>query len=394
MTAEFDESTGFTRLAIFLPSLNGGGAERVMVTLANAMAARGFRVDLVLAAARGPYLKDVVPAVRVVDLKAGRVIKALLPLAGYLRRERPVAMLSAMGHANVVALLARKLARVSVRVVVSERNTISVGHSQARGVAARINFRLVRLLYPSADGICTVSQAVSDDLAVFARLPLQRVQTIYNPFDLPRIARRAAESIDYPWFARNQPPTVLAIGRLTEQKDFFTLISAFAQLRQHRVLRLIILGDGELRAGLADHMAELGLSDDDVKLPGFVSNPFAWLARCSLFVLSSRWEGLPGALIEAMACGAPVVSTNCLSGPDEILEGGRWGRLVPVGDVAALAQAMADTLDTPPAQRPDVRLRAADFEQERAVDAYLRILGMPMQPVAKAAVLAKDEALA
>jgi len=186
----------------------------------------------------------------------------------------------------------------------------------------------------------------------------------------------------------------LAIGRLTEQKDFFTLISAFAQLRQHRVLRLIILGDGELRAGLADHMAELGLSDDDVKLPGFVSNPFAWLARCSLFVLSSRWEGLPGALIEAMACGAPVVSTNCLSGPDEILEGGRWGRLVPVGDVAALAQAMADTLDTPPAQRPDVRLRAADFEQERAVDAYLRILGMPMQPVAKAAVLAKDEALA
>ncbi len=394
MTAEFDESTGFTRLAIFLPSLNGGGAERVMVTLANAMATRGFRVDLVLAAARGPYLKDVVPAVRVVDLKAGRVIKALLPLAGYLRRERPVAMLSAMGHANVVALLARKLARVSVRVVVSERNTISVEHSQARGVAARINFRLVRLLYPSADGICTVSQAVSDDLAVFARLPLQRVQTIYNPFDLPRIARRAAESIDYPWFARNQPPTVLAIGRLTEQKDFFTLISAFAQLRQHRVLRLIILGDGELRAGLADHMAELGLSDDDVKLPGFVSNPFAWLARCSLFVLSSRWEGLPGALIEAMACGAPVVSTNCLSGPDEILEGGRWGRLVPVGDVAALAQAMADTLDTPPAQRPDVRLRAADFEQERAVDAYLRILGMPMQPVAKAAVLAKDEALA
>ena len=366
------------RVGIFLPSLNGGGAERVMVTLANAIAARGFSVDLVLASATGPYLKDVSPAVRLVDLKAGRVIKALLPLARYLHRERPVALLSAMGHANVVALLVRKLARASVRVVVSERNTISVEHSLARGMPARLSFALVRLLYPTADGICTVSQAASNDLAAFAGLAKDRVQTIYNPFDLECIARRAAEPLDHPWLAASQCPVVLAIGRLTEQKDYPTLLKAFARLQKQQPVRLVILGEGEQRPALEALVHELGLSDA-VHLPGFVPNPMAWSARCSLFVLSSRWEGLPGVLIEAMACGAPVVSTNCPSGPDEILEGGRWGKLVPVGDVEALASAMAEVLITPGEQLPDVRLRAADFEQERAVDAYLRILGLPLQ---------------
>ena len=379
-------------LAIFLPTLNGGGAERVMVTLANAFAARGFRVDLVLATATGPYLKDVAPAVRVVDLQAGRVIKALVPLARYLRCERPTAMLSAMGHANVVALLARKLARVPVRMVVSERGLISGEHAIAKGAVPHLNYRLIRLLYPGADGICTVSQAASEDLAAFARLPLQRVQTIYNPFDLPHIAQLAAEPLVHPWFEPGQPPVVLAIGRMNEAKDFPILIRAFAQLRQHQAARLVILGEGELRPEIESLLLQLNLGVDAVQLPGFVPNPYAWLARCSLFVLSSRREGLPGALIEAMVCGAPVVSTNCLSGPDEILEGGRWGRLVPEGDVDALARAMAATLDMPPADRPDVRLRAADFEQDRAVDAYLRLLGMPLQPGGGDHLPAKDEA--
>ena len=365
-----------------------------MVTLANAFAARGYMVDLVLAVARGPYLTDVSPTVCVVDLNAGRVIKALLPLVRYLRRERPVALLSAMGHANVVALLARKLARSSTWVVISERGLISGEHAIASGATAHLNYWLIRRLYPGADGICAVSQMAAHDLAAFTSLPLQRVQTIYNPFDLVRIAQLGAAKLDHPWFELGQPPVVLAIGRMNEAKDFSVLIRAFAQLRKARVVRLVILGEGELRPELEGLLAQLGLDADAVQMPGFVSNPFAWLARCSLFVLSSRREGLPGALIEAMACGAPVVSTNCLSGPDEILEGGRWGRLVLVGDVDALAQAMAATLDMPPAERPAVRLRAADFEQERAVDAYLRILGMPLQPGGSAGVLAKEEARA
>lgn len=367
-------------IVIFLPDLNGGGAERVMLTLANALSARGFKVDLVLVTARGPYLMDVSPLVNVVDLKAGRAIKALLPLVRYIRRESPGVILSAMGHVNVVALLARKLAMRKTRVVVSVHGLMSGEYSIARGILARMNYFIIPFLYRWADGICSVSYAASKDLAHFARIPLQKVKTIYNPFDIGRIRRLSEEALENSWFLPGQPPVIVAIGRLNEAKDFTVLVRAFAQLRQQREVRLVILGEGELRRDLEALVEQLGLDSNTVLLPGFVENPYAWLARCSLFVLSSRREGLPGALIEAMACGAPVVSTNCLSGPDEILEGGRWGRLVPVGDVNALVHAMAATLDTPMTERPDVRKRAADFEQERAVDAYLQLLGLPMRP--------------
>lgn len=366
-------------IAIFVPSLQGGGAERVMVSLANAFAARGFNVDMVLAAAIGPFLNEVSSRVRVVNLKSGRAIKALLPLAWYLRRERPKALLSAMGHANVVALLARKLARCQIRIVVSERGLISGEYALARGSASRLTFRLIPILYPKADAICSVSKGASNDLAVFLSLPLERVQTIYNPFDLSNIKARAAEPLNHPWFDPGQPPVVLSVGRLNEAKNFDVLISAFSLLRRQRMARLVILGEGELRLDLEAQLVRLGLTDEAVQLPGFMPNPYPWLARCSLFVLSSLREGLPGVLIEAMACGASIVSTDCLSGPDEILEGGQWGRLVAVGDAEALAQAMADTLDLPSIERPNVQRRAADFEQEHAVNAYLRILGLPLQ---------------
>lgn len=366
------------KLAIFVPSLNGGGAERSMVTLANAIALRGFSVDLVLAYAEGPYLKDISPSVRVVDLKARRVILALWPLVCYLRKERPIAMLSALGHSNVVALLARKLAHISTRMVVSERGFISGEYNLVRGISAHIIFYLIPFLYRSADGICAVSKEASKDLANFIGIPFQRVQTIYNPFDLERIKILSAEQVNHSWLEPGQPPLVVAIGRLNEAKDFSVLIRAFAHMRQQYAARLIILGEGELRSELESLLEHLNLGPDVVQLPGFVSNPYVWLARCNLFVLSSRREGLPGALIEAMACGAPVVSTNCRSGPDEILDSGRWGRIVPVGDVEGLASAMALTIIMPAAERPNVRLRAADFEQDRAVDAYLRILGLPI----------------
>lgn len=381
-----EESGNMTanRIAIFLPSLNGGGAERVMVTLANAFARRGYAVDLVLAAAQGPYLKNVGPDVRVVDLKAGRVIRALLPLARYLRQERPAVMLVAMTHANVIALLARMLARAPTRLVLSERSTISVEYDRAQGLAARIVYTLVPRLYTRADGIVAVSHAAAADFVRFSALPSRAVAVIYNPFEIDHIQTRAAETTAHPWFEPGQPPVVLAIGRLNDAKDYPTLIRAFDQLRAARPLRLLILGEGELRGTLEALVAECGLTTDDVQMPGFVANPFAYLARCGVFVLSSRYEGLPGALIEAMACGAPVVSTDCPSGPREILEGGRWGVLVPVGDVEVLARAIDNALSTPRSQLPDVRRRAADFEQGKAVDAYLKALGLQPQRMAEA----------
>jgi glycosyltransferase involved in cell wall biosynthesis len=358
------------RIAIFLPSLNGGGAERVMVTLANAFAARGYKVDLVLAKVRGPYLQNVAPAVRIVDLKAERVIKALVPLVRYLRRERPTAMLAAMTHCNVVAILARMASRVGTRLVVSERSTISLDISQAQSLAARIIYALVPKLYPHVDCIVAVSQASAADLIRYANLSESLVKVIYNPFELDHIKKRASDELDHPWFAPGQPPVVLGIGRLTEQKDFSTLILAFVRLRREgRLLRLLILGEGELRGSLEKLVAECCLTADDVQMLGFVTNPFAYLARCAAFVLSSRYEGLPGVLIEAMACGAPVISTDCPSGPREILEDGLWGKLVQVGDVDALAAAVGGTLDA--RHFPDVAKRSASFALDIAVENYL-----------------------
>lgn len=368
------------RISIFLPSLNGGGAERVMVTLANGFAARGYAVDLVLASAQGPYLGDVSPDVRIVDLQAGRVIKALVPLARHLRRTRPAALLSAMNHANVVAALAHRWSGVPSRLALSEHTTISVEAQRERSVAGRMVYALVPWVYRWTGGIIAVSQAAARDLEQFAHLPAGAVRAIYNPFDLQRIHRMAYDEPRHPWLAPGQPPVVLAIGRLTEAKDFLTLIRAFAQSRLRGNARLLILGEGPLRSALLAEAAACGLTEEDFQMPGFVDNPYAFLARAGVFVLSSRWEGLPGVLIEAMACGTPVVSTDCPSGPNEILEGGRWGRLVPVGDSAALANAIDAVLSSERNALPDVRRRAADFDQERAIDAYLAVLGLPPAP--------------
>lgn len=367
------------RIAVFLPSFGGGGAERVMVSLANAFYERGYHVDLVVVSAQGPYLKNVSPGVRVVDLGVSRVSKALLPLSRYLRKVCPVAMLSAMTHANILAIVACMLSRVKTRLVVSERSTISMDYSRASGLFSWVNYKLVNFLYPMACGVSAVSRAAAEDLANFSGIGIERIKVIYNPFDLRKIGRLSSSENGHPWFAAGQPPVILGIGRLTEPKDFSTLIRAYAQLRESRPARLLILGEGEKRGELTKIAKDLGLSSADFQMPGFVKNPFSYLARCAVFVLSSRWEGLPGALIEALACGAPVVSTDCPSGPREILENGRWGSLVPVGDVMMLAAEIARVLDTPINKLPDVRYRASFFDEDSSVNTYLGILGLPLR---------------
>jgi len=359
------------KLALYLPSLRGGGAERVMVTLANGFAARGFAVDLVLASAEGPYLKDVAQNVRVVDLRARRVLTSLPGLVRYLRRERPLAILSAMGHANVIAVLARKLSGTHPRLVVSEHSNFSVTAKHGDPRVARWMRRFMAWAYPLADGVVAVSQGVGDDLAPCIGLKPAAITVVYNPIDTAAVAQRSREALSHPWLQPGEPPVVVAIGRLTPQKDFPTLLRAFARLRQTQNARLLILGEGELRPQLEALVAGLGLQDH-ARLPGFVDNPFAYLSRSALFVLSSAWEGFGNVLVEAMACGTPVVATACPSGPEEILENGRWGRLVPVGDERALAEAMAAALQE--THHPDVAARAAAFGVDKAVDGYLRVM--------------------
>lgn len=357
-----------SHIAIYLPSLRGGGAERVMVMLANGFAVRGHRVDLVLARAEGPYLSEVAPNVRIVDLDKGRVLASLLPLARYLRRERPDAMLSALNHANIIAILARKLARSKARLVVSERNSLTGLGSGRKG---RVFRGLMRRFYPWADGVVAVAQAGVQELVSEIGLDPARVISIPNPVDAGHYRQLAAERPDHPWLMPGQPPVILAVGRLEPQKDYPVLLSAFSRLHGRHAVRLVILGEGSQRAAIEQQTAAAGL-EDSVLLAGFQGNPFGWMAACAVYVMSSRHEGFPNSLVQAMACGARVVSTDCPTGPAEILEHGKWGRLVPVGDAEALAQALEAALNDP--APPDAQSRLTDFHPDRVVSTYERVL--------------------
>jgi glycosyltransferase involved in cell wall biosynthesis len=358
--------------AFFLPGLHGGGAERIVLNLTEGIAERGLPVDLVLAGATGPLLNQVAPGVRLVDLGSSRVLRSIGRLAGYLRRERPRALVSSMSHANLIALWAARLSGTGTPVVVTEHNTMSQSALEWGWLERSLWPVALRTFYPWASHVVAVSRDAADDFARSARLPRERVQVIYNPVIMPGMQTRAREAPDHPWLAPGEPPVILGVGRLTRQKDFPTLLRAFAGLRRQRPARLIILGEGEDRPALEALVAELGLSAD-VALPGFRDNPLAYLAASDLFVLSSAWEGLPTVLIEALAVGTRVVSTDCPSGPREILGEGRLGTLVPVGDAAALAAAMAASLDCPPPSVPAAALES--FTREAAVDHYLRLIG-------------------
>jgi glycosyltransferase involved in cell wall biosynthesis len=358
-------------IAFFYPSMRGGGAERILVNLVEGLVAKGIPVDVVLAAAVGPLLGDLPPAARVVDLGWRRVLPCLVPLAKYLRREQPRVLVSSMSHANVVALWARALSRKPIPVIVTVHNTLSVTSRRAAYTLGWIWPPLIRAFYPQAEGIVAVSKAAADDLARTARIPRRRIEVIYNPVITTSLRQQAGQAPEHPWFAPGQPPVVLGVGRLTEQKDFPTLIRAFAEVRKRRPARLVILGEGPDRAALTSLIAELGLQSD-VALPGFLDNAAAYMAHSAVFALSSAWEGLPTVLIEAMAAGARVVSTDCPSGPREILQDGRLGALVPVGDSAALAAAIVAALDQPNGKVPPEAL--VPFTREAALEHYLRLI--------------------
>ena len=363
---------GSGKIAIFMQDLAGGGAERVMVQLAGGMVEQGQDVDLVLVRPEGPYLSMVPSEVRIMDLGTRRTLWSIPPLARYLRRERPAALLAALVHVNIAAILAARLAGCGTHVVVSEHNQISRNAANFSNPAIWFAHRLVPRLYPWASNIVAVSRGVADDLARFSGLPTDRIDVVYNPVVTPELHRMASERVDHPWFVGDEPPVILGVGRLTAQKDFTTLIRAFVEVRRQRPARLVILGEGPRRQELEQMIGEFGLQGD-VDLPGFAQNPYALMASASLFALSSAWEGLPTVLVEAMACGTPVVATDCPSGPAEILEKGRFGPLVPVGDHVALAQAIVQTLSSPlDAER--LRRRAGDFSVERSVAQYKSIL--------------------
>ena len=364
-------ANGTGPIAFFLPTLRGGGAQRVIVNLVQGIIERGVQVDLVLAAATGVFLNELDPTVRVVDLQANRLLRSLAPLVRYLRRERPRVLVSSMSHANLIALWAGRLAGRSTPVVVTVHNTMSESTRQLGRLGGALEPRLLRMFYPWASSVVAVSRGAADDLARTSGLPRERVEVVYNPVITPALMAMARRDPEHLWLACGQPPVIMGAGRLTPQKDFGTLLRAFAEMRKRQPARLMILGEGEERPRLEALADELGVRAD-VSLPGFRDDAIACMARSALFVLSSAWEGLPTVLIEALATGTRVVSTDCPSGPREILQDGRLGALVPVGDYRALADAMLNALSHPAA--PILPETLAPFTREAAVDNYLRLI--------------------
>ncbi len=400
-------------IAFVITSLGGGGAERTLLKRADGLIGLGHQVDIVLLEPGIRYHHEIPAAARLVlserasDAleteeesripaavcrwqveRAGkgllrdscRLLHALnwnpllLPsvdtyrhtlfLADYVSQETPDCVLPSLPKGKVATLLAKSFLASFPIVIPVVHNVL-----EKRRLRDRVRYAT---LMPHSDHIVAVSEGVRHSVASKTGVPKEQITTIYNPVVTPRLAVLSQEVPAHPWLTGGGPPVILSAGRFVQIKDFPTLIRAFHKLSMATPARLILLGDGDQRKDLALLVHRLNL-ENKVSMPGWVDNPYAFMARASLFVTSSRLEGLPGVLIEALACGCPCVSTDCPSGPAEILEGGRIGRLVPVGDAEALAQAMRLTLEAPP-PRTLLLKRAEYFSADNAVAKYERLI--------------------
>lgn len=357
-----------TDIAFFLVNLDGGGAEKVMLSLAGGFAQQGYRVDVVVAMLRGEYRSLISPNVRLIDLHSSRLITSLPALVGYLKQNQPKTLISALEDPNTIAIIAKKLAGVSTQVILTLHNQLSRAARNSTALKGKLIPLFARLILPAADGVVAVSQGVAADAAKLSGLPMDNIHTIYNPIFTDDLLPKFAEPVEHPWFGGNQPPVILGVGRLTKQKDFPTLIRAVALVRLQHPVRLMILGQGDDLVSLQALVTELNLTDA-VTFLGFVSNPYAYMAKASLVALSSIFEGFGNVLVEAMLAGVPVVATDCDSGPAEILADGKYGRLVAVGDSSGLAQAIVNTI-ADPCEPEILRDRGREFSLDAAITKY------------------------
>ncbi len=362
------------RIAVFLATSGHSGVDRIMKNLIRETASRGINVDLLHVRGHGPHFDEPVENLRIVDLGVSHVNGSLVPLVRYLRRERPVGLLSDKDRVNRVALLAKRMARVPVRSVVRIGTTVSVNLSKRSWLQRRMQYLSIGHLYRWADRVVVPSHGAAADLVQELGLPGHLIRVLPSPIVDEQTFALASEPVDHPWLDDPTVPLILGVGELSARKDFQTLIKAFARVSARRSCRLLILGEGRQRHPLERLVNSFQL-EASVSLPGFVKNPFPYMRRASLLVLSSICEGLPVALVEALALGIPVVATDCPSGPAEILEGGRLGPLVPVGDESGLAEAILRTLNDP-LSSVTLRSAALPYSVARATSRYLKTLGV------------------
>lgn len=368
------------RIAIFLATSGHSGVDRVARNLVPAFADRGIEVDLLQIRDHGPYYDDLPAGVRRIDLGTAHVYPALPALVRYLRERRPDVLFSDKDRVNRTGIVAHWLAHSRARLALRSGTTISVDLA-SRGRLDRLFQGLsMRHLYRRADVVLTPSKGAAEDLRQFAGLPQDKVRAVPSPIVTPQLRAKAEEPLDHRWFLSDQPPVILGVGELSGRKDFATLVRAFARLRNDRPCRLVILGEGKRKASLLGLARTLGVADD-VDLPGFKTNPYAYMARAAAFALTSRWEGMPVVLIEALAIGTPAVSTDCPSGPREILRDGRYGPLIPIGDDARLARELNRILEAP-IPRSRLQEAAAPYTVEASAEAYLK--AMEIEPTGPA----------
>lgn len=363
------------RVAVFIKHLSIGGLQRILVRMANELAARGLEVDLVVAKGKGPLLSQISSNVRFVPLHSKRLWYAVYHLKRYLSREQPDVLLAAGWQVNLIAIWARMLARHRVRLVISVRTNTTEQAKSTKLWYASINPTAVRIFYPLADAIIAVSRGVRDDLHSISHRVSAKTTVIYNPVVDDDLLSKAQQDVSHSWFdERDIIPVIVSVGRLDPQKNFSLLLRAFREVLDTRQARLVLVGDGSERRELEQLAADLKI-DQWVHFAGFKQNPYPYLANANLFVLSSNFEGFGLVLVEALACGCPIVSTDCPSGPREILEDGRWGRLVPPADSSQLAHAMLESLQSDH-DYAALRKRAMHFSVDRAANAYIQVMGL------------------
>lgn len=329
-------------LLVVLPSLGGGGAERATLDLLRSLNRSRFHITLALFTRGGRFLAQLPADVPVVDLRGRQSYDARLiwRLSRLICTQQPQVVFSVLRYANLITLLACRLAGTAVPVVINEQNLPSAEFALFGGGA--IKAQAMRWLYPGAAQVTCIARGIASELVEKYGIPAQLVRVVPNPVDLPRVRSLGQIAPNHPWFQLQQP-VVVAVGRLHRQKGFDVLIRAFARVRQSTACKLLILGEGDLRQELEQLINRQGLAED-VQLPGFQENPYSYMAHSSAFVLSSRYEGFGNVLVEALALGTPVVSTRCPVGPEEILEDGKTGNLVPPEDESALAAAVLRVL--------------------------------------------------
>ncbi len=358
------------RVAIMLYRLKFGGAERVMLTLAEAFIKRGLVVDLVACEAKGEFLESVPNGINIINLDTLGTFKAAKRLIQYINCDKPDSILANGDRCTMAAYLARKRASIQPRVLTVVHNDL-IGPislvSPKHRFLAKIKKIPMSYIYPKLDRVVAVSNGVADSIAKFLNYPRKAIEVIYNPIDIKGIREKAKEPTNHPWFDKKDRPIIISVGRLSPEKDFSTLIKAFALVLKERQTRLVILGEGLERPYLERLITELGIGDS-VALLGFQDNPYKFMKKADLFVMSSIFEGLPTVLLEAMAIGTPIVSTDCPSGPAELLVQ-HPERIVPMRNPNKLATTILSNMNN-----GEEKNDMSGFSMDTACKSYYDIL--------------------